>query len=158
MKVIYREYVFTMICTQNCHWFLAFTWLIFLIIKQKEIYTWSGMALYKFTDYLTELFVDRFLDASFHPSWLEFMLVVIYSHIWGPKQKWLRGSSGIIDCQIIWYLFWGTLSFTTGVWLGFIYIFKCLSVSLQVHSGEWKTKSIWFCRLSNKNERINGNF
>lgn len=147
-----------MICAQNCHWFLAFTWLIFSVVKQKEIYTWSGMALYKFTGHLTELLVDRFLDASFHPSWLEFMLVVICSYIWGPKQKWLRVSSGIIDCQTVWYPFWGTLSFTTGVWLGFIYIFRCLSVSLQVHSWEWKTKSIWFCRLSSENERINGNF
>lgn len=153
MKVSSRECVFTMICAQNCHWFLAFTWLIFSVVKQKEMYTWSGMALYKFTGYLTELLVDRFLDASFHPSWLEFMLVVIYSYIWGPKQKWLRVSSGIIDCQTVWYPFWGTLSFTTGVcgWALFTFSGVFQSVYKSIHdSGRQKVFDFADCPVKMK--------
>ena len=49
MKVIYREYVFTMICTQNCHLIFSFH-----IIKQKNLYlVWDGIVqIYRLLDWV----------------------------------------------------------------------------------------------------------
>lgn len=69
-----------------------------------------------YTHFLNEWLVDRILDASPHQSWFEVMLVVMYSYFWVPKQKWLKELPlSIADYPEVWYLFWGSPSFTINI-------------------------------------------